>query len=488
MSRKNTERPEASSGRRPAGKRGPKPAGKKPAPANVSRPASPPSRDLVVNPRLVAFRVLKETSEGHLPEEVLAVQGLLLEPRDLGLATALIYEVLRHRGYLEWLMHSRLSAGRAAPELALVLKMGLAQLLFFDRLGEHAVVSETVALAKAVTPGRAGLVNAVLRGLLRDREAGAPWPPSPPVDPDPVRDLARRHSYPEWLVRTLLDRLGPEEAPALLAAGNQATPPTLRVNPLRGDRDSLRALLPFETTPTSWSPWGLIAASFAGRPETWPGYAEGRFAIQDEASQLVGLLAGELRPGAAVLDACAGLGGKALHLAALHPEALITALDQDEARLALLQREAERLGCANVRVEVRDLLADPPAANGYDLVLVDAPCTGLGVIRRRPDLKWNKTEADPARLAERQLAILNAASGAVRPGGRLIYGVCSFSPEEGPGVVKRFLERAPGFQAVPSEDWPEALRPLLSAENTLTLWPHRHGTDGFFWAMFSKKS
>ncbi len=491
MSRKNSERPGAPANRQPAGKPGRRPAGagKKPAPPKTASPASPSaSRELTVNPRLVAFRVLKEAAEGRLPEEALAVQGLLLDPRDLGLATALVYEVLRHRAYLEWLMRSRLSAGRAAPELALVLELGLAQLLFFDRLGEHAVVSETVALAKAVTPGRAGLVNAVLRGLLRDREAGAVWPPVPPADPDPVRDLARRHSYPEWFVAAFLARLGRGEAEALLAAGNQATPPTLRINPLRGDRESLRRLLPFETTSTPLSPWGLTAAAFAGRPETWPGYAEGRFAIQDEASQLVGLLAGALRPGAAVLDACAGLGGKALHLAALHPEAIITALDQDEARLALLRREAERLGCADVRAEPRDLLADPPAANGYDLVLVDAPCTGLGVIRRRPDLKWNKTAADPARLAERQLAILNAASGAVRPGGRLIYGVCSFSLEEGPGVVKKFLETAPGFHAVPPEGWPAPLRPMLSAEGTLTLWPHRHGTDGFFWAMFGKKS
>jgi 16S rRNA (cytosine967-C5)-methyltransferase len=188
-----------------------------------------------------------------------------------------------------------------------------------------------------------------------------------------------------------------------------------------------------------------------------------------------------------VLDACAGLGGKALHLAALRPDAAVTALDRDAAKLELLRQEAGRLGCANIQAEPRDILADPPSPAGYDLVLVDAPCTGLGVIRRRPDLKWNKTPADSARLAERQWALLKAAAGAVRPGGRLVYGVCSFSLEEGPGVAEKFLASSPGFQPVPPDAWPEPLRPLVSPEGTLTLWPHRHGMDGFFWAVFDKK-
>lgn len=463
---------------------------KKKKPAGRPRPAEAkplPGLELSDNPRQVAFWVLKEAGgeRGRTPEEALAAQSLLLSPRDLGLATALVYEVLRHRARLAWLARSRLSRGRAGPELLLVLELGLAQLLFFDRLGDYAVVAETVALAKRVVPGRHGLVNAVLRGLLRDRDSGGNWPPEPPNGPDPARNLALKFSYPDWLARRLLNRFGEAEAMAFMAAGNRPTPPTLRLNPLKGSREELQNLLPFETRPTDLSPWGLAALEFFGRPEDWPGFAEGRFAIQDEASQLVGLLAGKLPPGAQVLDACAGLGGKALNVAALNPTAHILARDKEAGRLTLLRREALRLGLDNVLTEVGDLLTDPPPSKSFDLVVVDAPCSGLGVVRRRPDLKWNKTPEDPARLADLQLRLLTAAAEAVGVGGRLIYGVCTFTEEEGPGVAQKFLASRADFQAAPPEAWPEALRPRMSPEG-LTLTPHRNNTDGFFWAMFQK--
>jgi 16S rRNA (cytosine967-C5)-methyltransferase len=425
---------------------------------------------------------LKDTAAGRPPEESLAVHGFSLSPKDLNLATALVYEVLRHQSYLDWLWRSRLTSGRAGPDLALVLRLGLAQLLYFHRLGDHAAVSETVALAKILVPGRHGLVNAVLRGLLREREAGGPWPPTPPVGPDEAAALALKHSYPTWLAADVLARLGPAEAEAGLAAGNRPTPPTLRINPRRSTREELR--LPFKVRPTALSPWGLKAETFAGRPETWPGFAEGRFAIQDEASQLVGLLAGELPPGAGILDACAGLGGKALHLAALNPEVLVTARDRDQAKLGLLAAEARRLGLDNLRLEARDILAEG-AEEKFDLVLVDAPCSGLGVIRRRPDLKWSKSPEDVARLAGLQGRLLAAAADKVRPGGRLIYGVCSVSQAEGPEAAAKFLAGRPGFSSLPPEAWPAGLRPHL-AEGCLTLWPHRHQTDGFFWAIFQR--
>jgi 16S rRNA (cytosine967-C5)-methyltransferase len=425
---------------------------------------------------------LKDTAAGRTPEDSLAVRGLGLEPRDLNLATALVYEVLRHQSYLDWLWRGRLAAGRAGPDLALVLRLGLAQILYFDRLGDHAAVSETVELAKKLVPGRHGLVNAVLRGLLRERDAGGPWPPGPPAGPDKAAGLALKHSYPVWLAAELLARLGPAEAEALLAAGNQPTPPTLRVNPRRTTREDLT--LPFKTRPTALAPWGLKAETFAGRPETWPGFAEGLFAVQDEASQLAGLLAGELPAGAAVLDACAGQGGKALHLAALNPAALVTARDRDPGKLDRLAAEARRLGLDNLCPEPRDLLAGG-GGEAFDLVLVDAPCSGLGVIRRRPDLKWRKGPEDVTRLAGLQLRLLEAAAGLVRPGGRLLYGVCTFSLAEGPETAAKFLAARPGFRAAPPSAWPPALRPHLE-DGGLTLWPHRHQTDGFFWAVFER--
>ena len=161
-------------------------------------------------------------------------------------------------------------------------------------------------------------------------------------------------------------------------------------------------------------------------------------------------------------------------------------MDKDQPKLDRLLLEASRLGVTNIQTEARDLLADPPSANLFDLVLVDAPCTGLGVIRRRLDLKWSKTEEDIGRLAELQQRLLAAAAPSVKPGGRLIYGVCSFSREEGPEAAAKFLAAHPDFKAVPPSAWPEILQEYLSYEGHLTLLPHRHGTDGFFWAMFEK--
>lgn len=486
---------------------------KKSSPAPV-KPAKSLGLELSDNPRVTAFRVLLEVASdqrcfdsptqgrkkimprsapgaksGSTPEDSLALWGLLLSPRDMSLASALVYEVIRHQSYLDWLLKSRLTAGKASLELTVILRLGLAQLLYFDRLGDHAIVSETVALTKIILPGRHGLVNAVLRGLLRAREAGQPWPPQPLPSGDSVRDLAIKHSYPLWFVRRFVGALGLDEAEALLVAGNQATPATLRCNPLKGAREDLRAKLPFETTNTTMSPWGLRPTQFAGRPETWPGYEEGLFSVQDESSQLAGLLAGELAPDLIkILDACSGLGSKGLHLASLNPMATVISVDKDEAKLERLRAEAARLGVANIKTEARDLLADAFPPESFDLALVDAPCSGLGVIRRRPDLKWNKSEDDIARLAQLQQKLLGAVAASVKIGGRLLFGLCSFTSEEGPANATAFVAQHPDFKLVEPAGWPEILRPHLSAGGYLTLWPHKQDTDGFFWGMFEKTS
>ncbi len=390
--------------------------------------------ELTDNPRLAAFQVLEETAGGLIPEEALERRSRLLERRDKGLTTALVYECLRHQSYLDAVIESRLDHPRQArAEVRLVLRLGLAQMVFFSRLGQHAVISETVNLAKAAAPGRHGLVNAVLRGLTRDRETGRiPWPPQAPPTGDPPRDLAVKYSFPLWLVKRFLNEMGAEETEELLLAMNRPTPPTLRLNPLKTERESLAALLPFEASPTPLSPWGLALNGFFGQPADWPGFSDGLFAVQDEASQLAGLLA-DSATDMTILDACAGLGSKGLHLATLNPKASVLSMDKDPKKLAELRREAGRLGCeANMKTEPQDLLKFSPAANSYDLVLLDAPCSGLGAIRRRPDLKWKKEGADLRRLADLQLELLLRLADAVRPGGRLIFGLCSFSREEGP--------------------------------------------------------
>ncbi len=444
--------------------------------------------ELTDQPRLAVFKILKEIEEGRAFKEALDYHGRLLAPRDLGLTTALVYEIIRHQSYLNWLMKSRLTAGRASSDLVLLLQIGLAQLLYFDRLGEHAIVSEAVRLTKVISPSHAGLVNGLLRELIREREAGRlDWPPKVPAGDDIAANLATTYSYPKWLVQKLLGNLGAEETRELLKAGNEPPPPTLRVNPTMTSRELLQERLPFPTVPTVFSPWGLKLTEFQGRPELMPGFAEGHFAIQDEASQLVGLLAEGIAEDAKILDLCAGLGGKALHLAALKPKATVFALDKDAYKLEMLETEARRLGLDNIFVKTRDLLNSDPLPREFDLVLLDAPCSGLGVIRRRPDLKWQKSPDDISRLASLQKEMLAQGALAVKPGGRLLYGVCSFTNEEGPEVVEDFLAQHSDFCPTPPEDWPLELRAFLSPASTLTLWPHRQAVasiDGFFWASF----
>ena len=433
---------------------------------------------LAANPRQVAFQVLSAVYDGQNPEESLETLGLLLSPKDFSLSTALVYEVLRHQTYLDWLMSQKLHSGRASRALTIILRLGLAQILFFDRLGDHAIVMETVNLAKGTIPGRQGVANAILRSFLRDKDAGGFWPPKPPKSKQRAKDLAILYSHPQWLVEKMITRFGLDKTEEILKANNQPTPPTLRLNPLKIKREDFLAQTNLKGQPTTLSPWGLLLDNFSGRPETWLGYQEGLFSLQDEASQLLGLLAEEFN-GKKILDACAGLGGKSLGLATLLPQSQILALDKDGAKLQSLQKEAKRLGVTNVSTKAVDFF-DFNSAEKFDLVLLDAPCTGLGVIRRRPDLKWNKKQSDPARLAALQGQLLAKAASFLQKDGRLIYSVCTITEEEGPQLIQNFVEKFP-FKCLDKEKWPDILKPLLSPSNHLTLTPPQY--DGFFWAM-----
>jgi 16S rRNA (cytosine967-C5)-methyltransferase len=235
---------------------------------------------------------------------------------------------------------------------------------------------------------------------------------------------------------------------------------------------------------TALSPWGLVPSHSKGSPESWPGFKEGLFTIQDEASQLLGLMAGNPK---AILDCCAGLGGKSLALATLFPEASIVAVDRDSMKLAALVKEAQRLGLKNPPVtSARDICSQDAAQGSFDLVLVDAPCSGLGAIRRRPDLKWSKEPSDPTRLSELQMTLLNSAAARTAPKGRLIYSVCTFTNEECQEIIKKFLENHPEFRPIGYANYPQNLRDMVVDSGQFMFWPKRHNTDGFFYAILEK--
>ncbi len=311
---------------------------------------------------------------------------------------------------------------------------------------------------------------------------------------DPLERLAAEASLPRWIAALFADTLGLEEGRALAAAMNARAPLTVRANALLGTRDDLRTRLAAEgvlAEPTRFSPWGLVldghANAFALRA-----FKEGRFEIQDEGSQLIALACGA-RPGWIVVDACAGAGGKSLALAAeMRNKGSLHALDTDADRLSEAKRRARRADVHNLR----DLqIAPGPEADGQlaelagkaDVVLVDAPCSGLGTLRRKPDARWRLTREDPARFGATQRTLVARFAKLLKPGGRLVYATCSVGRTENEDVAD-FAEREVGLRPAPLAKLlgEERAAALGAGASRLQLYPHRHGTDGFFLAVFER--
>ncbi len=419
----------------------------------------------------MALRAIRRVTEGGAYSN-LAVAGELdrasLSPRDRHLVTELVYGTLRELIPLDHAIAQ--AAGRPLhdidPQTLATLRLGAYQILH-TRIPPHAAVSETVDLAS----GRSrGFVNAVLRRL-----ASAP-PPPPAGHTD--QDIALRSGLAPWAVGELR-RLLPEQEvePAATAFGAPAGL-SLRVNPCRTTPEALRRALEqsgHEVRPGRHSNLVLTLASAA--PAALPGFREGWFAVQDEASVLVAE-ALQAHPGERILDACAAPGGKASHLAcAVQPGGRLIATDVHPRRAALVVSAARRL-----HVSVHTLVHDaghPALREGFDAVLVDAPCSGLGAARRRPELLWRPQPTDLARLARLQVAILAGVGPLVRPGGRLVYSVCTFPRAETDAAVRAFLAKRPDFEPA-DVSGPDGPAP------THRLWPHRDGTDGMFLAGFRR--
>jgi 16S rRNA (cytosine967-C5)-methyltransferase len=364
-----------------------------------------------------------------------------LKPIDRAFVTELVYGVLRQRGYLDWAigLFAAQGARRQSSKLKNLLRLGSYQILFLDRVPASAAVNESVRLAKTLGSGPiAGYVNAILRALSR---AGVIALPDP--DGDPVLHLSVKYSHPEWLVRRWLSRLGPERTAVLCAADNEIPPVTVRVNPLRATREALAAELKregIEVTPCRVSSAGLMLRGVSDLTGL-PAYQRGAFYVQDEAAQLVGRIV-DPKPGERILDLCAAPGGKSTHLAELMGDrGEVVAADADATRLERIVQNIERLGLASIRPVAADA-ARTPAALGdrpYDRILVDAPCSGLGILRRNPEAKWHKSEDAIAGNAARQQKILDRVPALLKPGGVLVYSTCTTEPEENENLIGDFL-------------------------------------------------
>ena len=427
------------------------------------------------------LRVERERSFADLLIDRELNSGLLQGP-DRGLFTELVYGVLRRQGTLDHIARqfSQQPPEKLEPAVRILLRTGLYQMFFLDRVPVSAAVNETVNLAAEMIPRAKGFINAVLRSADRGRDTI--------VYPDRERDsagfLAARYSHPRWLAEQWLTQLGPVEAEALAAAMAEQPPLTARVNTLKLTRDELAARLAVKGSSATLCRYSPLALKLdaSGTVEQLPGFREGHFTIQDESSQLAALLL-DPQPGERVLDLCAAPGGKATAIAQLmENRGVVTACDLTDAKLHRVEETAARLGISIITT-LRGDAADPPVGfrEGYDRVLVDAPCSGLGVIRRNPEGKWRKNSEDLARLAVAQKKLLKAAATCVAPGGVLLYGACSTSEQENEAVVDELLARRPDFVLESGQELFPEWEELFTERGMFRSWPHRHdGMDGFF--------
>jgi 16S rRNA (cytosine967-C5)-methyltransferase len=451
------------------------------APAAVGAGARPGARDGGSLARAVALEILLrvETRDAYADRllETLPDRARL-DPRDRALVTEIVLGTLRWQGRVDWALArvSRRPLAELTPWVRALLRLTAYQLGFLDRIPPWAAVNEAVKLAKRRrSPGAAAYLNGVLRALAAESR---PWPT--PTAADPVEALALRASQPAWLVRRWWARYGPDEAEALAIAMSAPPPLCVRVNTGRAPAAAVAEALRrsgVEVRPTRFAPEGLVLEGAGDLRELTP-LRDGSVTVQDEAAIVVGHALGPL-PGETVADVCAAPGTKTTHLAALMGNrGRLVAADPHPGRLGLVRAACARLGATLVEPRLADArgLADAlgPAC---DRVLVDAPCSNLGVLRRNPDGKWRRRPEDFATLVPAQAAILDAAADLVRPGGVLVYATCSLEPEENQAVVAGFRARRPDFVPDPLPSAvPAACR---VAPDVLRMTPHHHGSDGF---------
>jgi len=445
----------------------------------------------VPDARAVALEVLTRVENdaafaGPLLDAALRRAGLAVD--DAGLCTEMTYGTLRWRGRLDRLLrpHCRRALPALDPVVRNALRLGAYQLAFLDRVPAYAAVAETVEAAKRRAPFAAGLVNAVLRALLR---AG-----TPPEPPDWSRaspaDLAAWWSHPEWLLTRWRARFGDAGAWALMEANNAPAPLSLAPNTARaGPGDLARAIaaLGLGAEASRWTP-GFVRVKEGGALLRSPLVLEGACVPMDEASGLV-VHCLDPRPGERILDACMGGGLKAaLSWMRMERTGCLVAADPAARSFRRAADVHARLGLPGIRMVRMDAReAGRVLCARFDRVLLDAPCSGLGTLRRHPEIRWQRGPEQVAALAALQAALLAGVAPCVREGGRLVYAVCSTEPDEGEAVIADFLARHPAFRpAGPAADADPALGALRTPEGAYRTFPHRHGTDGFFIAVLTR--
>lgn len=449
--------------------------------------------DIATEPRLLAAEALARV-ENHNAYANIAFDALAQRAgisRDVkALAMELLFGVLRNKSRLERTVahYIKHPLSHTQPFVKRQLLIAAYQLLFLDSIPSYAVVDKAVEIIRlSMGSAPAGFANAVLRKIVAEGE-----PEFPSREKAPGQFISEFYSFPRWIVDILVKSVGEEQAADLSSSLNTRARTIIRANILKNSRDELVTKLEKEypeirITPTKYSPFGLEVSGM-GDPVRQQLHRDGFYLVQDEGSQLVSLYV-DPKEGENILDGCAGTGGKSLHMAALSGnKARILAVDSKTSKMDALRQRAVRTGCSSIKTMSMDL-SSAKFEESFDRILLDSPCSGLGVLRRHPEAKWRLERQDVDNLVKIQRTLLENVSENVAPGGILVFTVCTFNSEETEDQVAWFLDNHTDFEIAPPPentlvDWDK----VLNEKGFLRVYTHRHDCDGFFGARLRRKA
>ncbi|HPU41303.1 MAG TPA: 16S rRNA (cytosine(967)-C(5))-methyltransferase RsmB [Acetivibrio clariflavus] len=445
-------------------------------------------------PRETALKILYEVNKSGAYSNIALnknLEDVKLSNIDKAFITELVYGTLKWQLSIDYIIEkfSSVKIKKLSPWILNILRLGVYQLLYMTKIPESAACNESVNLAKRYGHSASSrYVNAVLRNIARSKDK---------IEyPDRNKDLSAylsiRYSHPEWMVRNWLNRFGESFTEALLKCNNETAPLTVRVNTLKTSTEELREQLEkegFEPQPARYVENALII----NKPSSitkMRAFEQGMFQVQDESSMIVAQVLNP-KPNDLVIDVCSAPGGKATHMAEIMKNTgQVIARDVHDHKIKLIEEAAIRLGIDIIKAEVFDAQKeDLKLISKADCVLVDAPCSGLGIIRRKPDIKWTRKEKDLDEIVELQERILDTSSKYVKPGGVLVYSTCTVEPKENEELVKRFLQDNRDFELEDiSEVLPKGLKKDTAKAGYIQLYPNIDGIDGFFISKMKKRS
>jgi len=447
--------------------------------------------------RNAALKVVFEVLENGAYTNI-AINNLLKEtnfsPLERSFITEIVYGTVKNKGTLEWIRDSFVNLKKIDPWINYIILTGIYQLIYLDKVPVSAACNESVNLAKKYgNPGSVKFVNGVLRNIARNLDNIS----YPDIQDDPVLHISVVYSHPKWLIERWVKEYGVEETIALCKHNNSKSPNTIRVNTLKIQVDELMALFVdkgIDVKKTLYAPEGLEIANF-GQIDKMDAFNQGLFVMQDEASMLVARCLNPL-PNTTIIDGCAAPGSKTTHLAQLtYDESTILAFDIHDHKLKLIEQNASKLGIKSIQIENQEAQKIGELfEKRVDYLLLDAPCSGLGVLRRRADLRWRKDQQQIKELSKLQLEIIEGAAKCLKPGGVMVYSTCTMTHEENLDVVKEFLKNNEDFSFdslvpyIPQELIADTYLHNTAEAGYIQILPQRHNMDGFFIARIIRET